>query len=85
MNTGEDFSIVAVDKFIQAARDSGYKGTSSAVAELIDNSLQAGATEIAVSLTADERERVYPVVLSVIDNGSGMDSRTLRRAGLDTW
>ena len=80
MNTGEDFSIVAVDKFIQATRDSGYKGTSSAVAELVDNSLQAGATEIVVSLNVDERERVHPVVLSVIDNGSGMDACTLRTA-----
>ena len=55
--TGEqDFSIVAVSKFIQATRDSGYKGTSSAIAELIDNSLQAGATSITVSLTVDLEE-----------------------------
>lgn len=76
----EDYSIVALDKFIQATRDSGYKGTSSAVAELIDNSLQAGATEIAVSITVDETGEAYPLVLSVIDNGSGMDARTLRTA-----
>ena len=80
MNIAEEFSIVAVDKFIQATRDSGYKGTSSAVAELVDNSLQAGATEISVSVTVEERERTHPVVLSVIDNGSGMDARTLRTA-----
>lgn len=79
-SAGQDFSIVAVDKFIHAMRDSGYKGTSSAVAELIDNSLQAGATEITVSLTVDEREGEHPLVLSVIDNGSGMDARTLRTA-----
>lgn len=76
----QDFSIVAVDKFIQATRDSGYKGTSSAVAELIDNSLQAGATSITVSLTVDEEEDERPIVLTVIDNGSGMDSQTLRTA-----
>lgn len=66
MNTAEEFSIVAVDKFIQATRDSGYKGTSSAVAELVDNSLQAGATEISVSVTVEEREKTHPVVLSVM-------------------
>ena len=49
-SAGHDFSVVAVDKFIQATRDSGYKGTASAVAELIDNALQAGATEIKVAL-----------------------------------
>jgi hypothetical protein len=76
----QDFSIVAVDKFIQATRDSGYKGTSSAVAELVDNSLQAGATEIAVSLSIAEDEKEHPIVLTVIDNGSGMDSHTLRTA-----
>ena len=76
----QEFSIVAVDKFIQATRDSGYKGTSSAVAELIDNALQAGATSITVSLTVDEEEEERPIVLAVIDNGSGMDSKTLRTA-----
>ena len=76
----QDFSIVAVDKFIQATRDSGYKGTSSAVAELIDNSLQAGATSISVSLFVDEDEEERPIVVTVIDNGSGMDFQTLRTA-----
>ncbi len=76
----QEFSIVAVDKFVQATRDSGYKGTSSAVAELIDNALQAGATSITVSLTVDEEEEERPIVLSVIDNGSGMNSKTLRTA-----
>lgn len=76
----KEFSIVAVDKFIQATRDSGYKGTSSAVAELIDNSLQAGATSITVSLTVDKEEGECPIVLTVIDNGYGMDAQTLRTA-----
>lgn len=76
----QDFSIVAVDKFIQATRDSGYKGTASAVAELVDNSLQAGATEISVSLNLHENQSEYPIIVTVTDNGSGMDSRTLRTA-----
>ena len=79
MNTfdEEDFSIIALDNFIQATRDSGYKDTSSAVAELVDNSLQAGATEISVLFTAEDRLK-YPIGLKVIDNGCGMDSWTLR-------
>ena len=82
MNTTrqQDFSIVAVDKFIQATRDSGYKGTSNAVAELVDNALQAGATSITVSLTVEEEEDGRSIVLTVIDNGSGMDAQTLRTA-----
>lgn len=78
--TDDNYSIVALDKFIQATRDSGYKGTASAVSELIDNSLQAGATEIAVSITMDEDTHEHPLVLSVVDNGSGMDARSLRTA-----
>lgn len=75
----QDFSIVAVDKFIQATRDSGYKGTPSAVAELVDNSLEAGASEIRISISVDGEDE-HPIVLTVVDNGSGMNSQTLRTA-----
>lgn len=72
-----NFSIVALDKFIQATRDSGYRDTTSAVAELVDNSLQAGATEISLILEANSNEK-YPITLAVVDNGHGMDAGTLR-------
>lgn len=80
MDSNQDFSIVAVDKFIWATRDSGYRDTPSAVAELVDNALQAGATEISVRLATDELQSEYPLVVSVLDNGSGMDAVTLRMA-----
>ena len=79
-SVGHDFSIVALDKFIRATRDSGYKGTPSAVAELVDNALQAGATDISVTLTMDEHRSPHPIQLTVLDNGSGMDAHTLRTA-----
>jgi hypothetical protein len=75
----DDFSIVALHNFIRATRDSGYKDMSSAVAELVDNSLQAGATEISVTIVADDQEK-RAIALNVVDNGCGMDSRTLRTA-----
>jgi anti-sigma regulatory factor (Ser/Thr protein kinase) len=77
----EQCSIIALDKFIQATRDSGYKSTASALSELVDNSIQAGATRIAISVTAvasDEDEKEIEV--SILDNGSGMDPFTLRQA-----
>lgn len=77
----QDCSIIALDKFIQATRDSGYKGTASAISELVDNSIQAGATQIAISVTAgglSDEERAIEV--SVLDNGCGMDPFTLRQA-----
>jgi hypothetical protein len=74
----DDCSIIALDRFIQATRDSGYKGTASAVSELIDNSLQAGATKIDVEIIEVDGE--FPVSVSIFDNGSGMDPFTLRQA-----
>jgi hypothetical protein len=75
----DDDSIIVVEKFIQATRDSGYKGTESAVSELVDNALQANARHvwIDISLTG---EAPFPVRITVQDDGDGMDKRTLRQA-----
>ncbi len=83
-----EFSIVRQDRFIQATRDSGYKGTESALSELIDNSIQAGATRVAIRMIAVEEEycgRGKPpqprvVEVAIADNGRGMDAVLLRRA-----
>ena len=68
---------------ITAMRDSGYKNTAYALAELIDNAVQAGASMIEV-LCVEKRERVRLREvrrlwkIAVLDNGSGMDAQTLR-------
>src|SRR5687767_12391105 len=74
-----DASIVAIDKFIQATRDSGYKATNSAVSELMDNALQAGARRIWIRLSAT-RDESYPVEVAILDDGCGMDEVTLIQA-----
>jgi hypothetical protein len=77
----DDCSIIALDKFIQATRDSGYKGMASAISELVDNSIQAQATRITILVTASmagDQEKAIEV--SVLDNGTGMDPFTLRQA-----
>jgi hypothetical protein len=71
-------SIVVLDRFIQATRDSGYKGTASAVSELIDNSIQAGANHIAISLVPAEEDG--SICVHTLDNGCGMDAHTLRES-----
>jgi hypothetical protein len=76
----EETSIIAIDKFILATRDSGYKGTESAVAELVDNSLQAAATLVTIGIAAVDEVGDYPLRLSVLDDGCGMDKKTLRQA-----
>jgi hypothetical protein len=86
MNAAQDLrkqscSIIALDKFILATRDSGYKGTASAISELVDNSIQAGARRIAISVTAAKScDEDKAIEISVIDNGCGMDPFTLRQA-----
>ncbi len=75
-----DDSLVAIDRFFLATRDSGYKGTSSAIAELVDNALQAGATQIVINVESDEAREDGSLRLEVIDNGSGMDEATLHQA-----
>lgn len=73
-----DSSIIVLDRFIQATRDSGYKGTASAISELVDNSIQAGATKISVSLTQAPGDGT--ITVRTLDNGCGMDAATLQES-----
>ena len=73
--------IIALDRFIQATRDSGYKGTASAISELVDNSIQAEATQIEILVTpAEGGVGEATIEVSVRDDGVGMDPFTLRQA-----
>lgn len=80
MKQNNNHSIIALDKFIKATRDSGYKGTVSAIAELVDNSLQARARRIEVLIENSSADSDLPIEVAVIDNGTGMDASTLRQA-----
>ena len=69
-------SIVQIKQMGDALRSSGYKSIDSAVAELIDNSIEAGAHDVFVIM----KERIDPVTrrnavyeFGILDNGSGMD------------
>ena len=80
-----DAPIIPQHLAITAMRDSGYKNTAYALAELIDNAVQAGASMIEVlcvekreTVQTRERRRLYKI--AVIDNGLGMDEPTLRMA-----
>ena len=68
--------LVVLAQFVQAIRDAGYRGTPAAVAELVDNALEADATAIEIRL----QEKGDDVAISVRDNGVGMTPQTLRVA-----
>src|SRR5438094_3927549 len=70
-------SLVSEEHFVLATRDTGYRTVAAAVAELIDNSLQAGATEIKILVT--DADGSGPSV-AVLDNGCGMDAAVLGTA-----
>ena len=75
------FSIVDPKMTVAAMRDSGYKSTTHALAELIDNSVESRATVIeifGVSRRDGHSERSTLKELAVLDNGEGMDGVTLR-------
>lgn len=69
--------LVVASNFIRAVRESGYLSLSTALAELVDNSLQAGATVVAISLHRPEGSP-HPEI-EVLDNGSGMNRRELEQ------
>ena len=75
------FSIIDPKMTVRAMRDSGYKSTTHALAELIDNSIESHARAIevfGVSRRNDLTRRYTLEELAVLDNGEGMDRDTLR-------
>lgn len=80
-----NYSIVPVHLAVRAMRDNGYKNTAYALAELMDNSIQATAehvellcAEAVVQNAQRERRRINQI--GVLDDAKGMDAATLRMA-----
>lgn len=65
--------------FLFATRDTGYKTTSLAIAELVDNSLQAEAKNISIEISTT-RGAHRQIEITVVDDGAGMDARSLANA-----
>ena len=81
----KEYDIVPTSLAVKAMRDNGYKNAAYAIAELMDNSIQAGAKTVQF-LCADResqveqrtRKRLHEV--AVLDDGCGMDADTLQIA-----
>ena len=66
---------------IESQRSSGYTGTHSAVNEFVDNSVEAGATEVRVYyVPRREGRKLESHDIIVLDNGRGMDPELLWQA-----
>lgn len=80
-----NFDLVPAHLAVQAMRDNGYKNAAYAIAELIDNSIQAGATQVELLCLEDweqvaQRDRRRVKAIAILDNGDGMDAEVLRMA-----
>ncbi|EIN9356802.1 ATP-binding protein [Vibrio vulnificus] len=74
---------LSAETVIESLRDNGYNNTAYALAELIDNSLQATASRVEVGFIEEQSStrRNYSVSeISLWDNGIGMSPETLRIA-----
>ena len=83
--TTETFDIVPTHLAVQAMRDNGYKNAAYAIAELMDNAIQAGATHVELlcgekTSLVEQRSRTRVEQIAVLDNGCGMDADVLRMA-----
>ena len=84
LKNADDRSLFPSSYTIRALRDSRYHNTAYAIAELIDNSVDAGAEQIELlcmerpPVKSRTRRRVSKI--AVLDNGNGMGARTLFEA-----
>ena len=80
-----DGEIIPPELAVKAMRDSGYKNTAYALAELIDNSVQANADNVEV-ICLEVKRRINKrtgrriQAIGILDNGDGMAPETLRLA-----
>lgn len=81
---GKKLGLVFADAFIRGMREIGYKNPAWALAELIDNSFQAGAGTIDIRMKDVDwkMERSKPSQIAIIDNGIGMLPGMISRAVL---
>jgi hypothetical protein len=75
----QEIDLVDQLRFLQATRDSGYRNVASALSELVDNSIQAGARQIDIDVRSGQEDGTQPYI-SILDDGSGMSSQVLSHA-----
>jgi len=73
-------TLVNFQNFIIATRDSGYKNTASALAELVDNAIEAGATKVDIEIDKLNDQEVEQYEVLITDNGKGMSESELNLA-----
>lgn len=78
-------SMINPTMWVNSARNSGYRDAAMALGELIDNSLQAEATDVEIlvketAVTVGSRTMMQVSEIGILDNGIGMDAELAQRA-----
>ncbi|MBH0019872.1 ATP-binding protein [Pseudoalteromonas sp. SWXJ133] len=71
-------SLVNPKQYIISARSNGYKDTAYAIAELADNSIQAGADKVEILIFENQKRTIEEI--AIVDNGAGMSQSLLASA-----
>ena len=75
------FGLMVPEAFVRGIRDIGYRSNGDAIAELIDNALQAYADRVDVLFGYEgTTSNKKPMQLAVVDNGHGMEAEMIRMA-----
>ena len=72
--------IINIQNYTDALRNTGYKNVESAIAEIVDNSLEADAKDVLIICSLDfSTGRKVVNEIAILDNGIGMNKDTLEK------
>ena len=77
--SGFDYGLTVASAFVRSIRDLGYKSAATAVDELVDNAVEAGAQNLHVAFGYG-KSNAKPEALAIMDDGWGMVPEMIRAA-----
>ncbi len=80
LKDGANVPLFFAQTLVSSLRDQGYNDTTSALCEHVDNSVQAGASEIRIYFKQMGKPGAYKTDVAVLDNGQGMAPNVLKVA-----
>jgi hypothetical protein len=75
---GANVPLFLSQTLVNTLRDVGYNNTTSAVCEYVDNSIQAGASEVRIYFNQRGKKNDQKIDVLILDNGKGMAPNVLR-------
>lgn len=80
LKDGANVPLFFAQTLVSSLRDQGYNDTTSALCEHVDNSIQAGASEVRIYFRQTGKLGAYRTDIAVLDNGQGMAPNVLKVA-----